>query len=170
MEKYETIPDPSGLLRIKASRDIPRRGVKAGDLGGLVESAKNLSQDGDAWVFGDAWVSGDAKVLGNAKVFGNAGVSGNAEVLGRGHVLTATVYGSNPHRATLYRTSTAPTLHVGCWQGSISEFREMIESDQWVDATPEQIRLRRPEMLAFAQMCEARAATWTEPESRDATD
>jgi hypothetical protein len=30
--------------------------------GGWIESEKNLSQDGNAWVYGDAWVSGDAWV------------------------------------------------------------------------------------------------------------
>ena len=44
------------------------------------ESEKNLSQDGDAWVFDNAKVSGNAIVSGNATVRENATVSGNATV------------------------------------------------------------------------------------------
>lgn len=36
--------------------------VSVGDIGGWVESEKNLSQYGDAWVYGDAKVSGNAEV------------------------------------------------------------------------------------------------------------
>ena len=46
--------------------------VYVGDIGGWVESEKNLSQEGDAWVNGDAWVYGNAEVCGNAKVYGDA--------------------------------------------------------------------------------------------------
>ena len=46
--------------------------VKAGDKGGFIESEKNLSQDGNAWVSGDAKVYGSAWVSGDARVYGNA--------------------------------------------------------------------------------------------------
>ena len=76
--------------------------VVAGQLGGFVESEKNLDQSlsGDAWVYGnarvygDAWVSGDAEVSGDARVYGNAWVSGDAEVYGDARVYgNAEVYG-----------------------------------------------------------------------------
>ena len=51
-----------------------------GDLGGFVESEKNLSQEGDACILGNACVSGDACVCGNACVSGDAWVHGNAYV------------------------------------------------------------------------------------------
>ena len=68
--------------------------VVAGQLGGFVESEKNLDQSlyGDAWVsgnalvYGDAWVSGDAWVYGNARVSGNARVYGDARVYGNARV------------------------------------------------------------------------------------
>ena len=66
--------------RVVALRDFAN--VKAGDVGGFVESEINLSHDGFCWVSGDAevsgnaWVSGDARVSGDAWVFGNARVSG----------------------------------------------------------------------------------------------
>ena len=67
------------LRRIMGLRDID--GIcKSQDLGGFIESEKNLSQDGDAWVFDDAQVFGDAWVFGDARVSGNALVSGDARV------------------------------------------------------------------------------------------
>ena len=85
--KYElTDNKENGLTQIRALKDFGS--VKAGDLGGWIESEKNLSQEGYCWVygnarvFGDAWVYGDAWVSGDAQVYGNAGVYGNAEVYG----------------------------------------------------------------------------------------
>ena len=84
------------LHRIKAVRDFDC--VKAGDLGGFIESEKNLDHDGDAWVSdsarvsgdawvsGNAWVSGDAWVSDSARVFDNARVSGDAWVFGNARV------------------------------------------------------------------------------------
>ena len=66
------------LYQIKALKDFGK--VKAGDLGGYIESEENLSQDNDAWVSGNAWVVSNARVSGNAWVYGNAQVSGDAEV------------------------------------------------------------------------------------------
>ena len=68
------------LHRIKAVRDFDC--VKAGDLGGFIESEKNLDHDGDAWVSGDAKVFDNAKVSGDARVFDNAKVSDDARVFG----------------------------------------------------------------------------------------
>ena len=56
MRKYEITdiqhPDNARLHRIKALIDILRWGVKAGDLGGYIQSESNLSQIGDCWVYG----------------------------------------------------------------------------------------------------------------------
>ena len=75
--------------------------IDIGDLGGYVESEKNLSHDEKAWIFGDAevWgaaeVYGNAKVLGNAEVWGDAKVWGDAEVYGNAKILgDAEVYGN----------------------------------------------------------------------------
>ena len=56
------------LSHIMALEDIPRYGVKTGDLGGWIEKEANLSQNSDAWVYGDAQVYGNAWVYGNALV------------------------------------------------------------------------------------------------------
>ena len=80
------------LHRIVALRDFSD--VKKGDMGGCVESERNLAQDGDAWVYDNAWVCGDAKVYGNACVYDNAKVYGNARVCGNAWVCgNASVYG-----------------------------------------------------------------------------
>jgi len=102
----ETVTHWTGvkLYRIKALKTFGN--VTKGDLGGFVESLKNLDENGNAWVsgnaqvygnarvsdnaqvsgnaqvYGDAWVYDDARVSDNAQVYGNAWVSGNAQVYG----------------------------------------------------------------------------------------
>ena len=56
------------VRRIRATRDIPKAGVKKGDEGGWIDSAELTN--------GDARVSGNARVYGNAQVSGDAWVSG----------------------------------------------------------------------------------------------
>ena len=68
------------LFRIRATVNIEKFNVEKGDLGGWVETEKNLLEN--AWVSGNAQVSGNARVYGNARVSGNAQVSGNARVSG----------------------------------------------------------------------------------------
>ena len=98
VKKYEltneikNLPGGVVLYRIRALRDIDV--AAAGDLGGFVQSERNLDHDGEAWVAGDAmvygnaWVYGDARVAENAvvcedaMVYGNAWVYGNAKVHG----------------------------------------------------------------------------------------
>ena len=83
-DKYELLDldEATGLHRIRALRDIPRYGVRAGDIGGLVAGPDNLSQDGDGWVFDNACVSDNGRVYDNACVFDNACVSGNGQISG----------------------------------------------------------------------------------------
>lgn len=76
------------LHRIRAVRDFDTEfcHVKAGDLGGWIESDKNLDQDYTAWVtdeamvYGKASVAEEALVSGHAQVFGEAIVTGGAVV------------------------------------------------------------------------------------------
>lgn len=74
------------LFRIKALRDIPSQGVKAGDLGGWVQSYGNLSFAGNCWVFDNAKVYAGACVHGNATVCNTAVVCDSAEVCDRAHI------------------------------------------------------------------------------------
>jgi hypothetical protein len=87
------------LYRIQALKDFGN--VKAGDLGGYIELERNLSHDGNCWVFDDArisdnaWVSDEALVFDNALVFGNAWVFGDVWVSGEARVSGNTrVYGN----------------------------------------------------------------------------
>ena len=105
-EKYELVGEPRRhhngyyyLRRIRALRDIPEYGVKAGDLGGWIGHVGNLSQEGSCWVAEEAEVYGDAKVYGNAYVFGRAEISGEAQISDYAQVYgNAMVYG----RAKVY--------------------------------------------------------------------
>lgn len=87
MKKYEltneikNLPGGVVLYRIRALKDFAD--VKAGDLGGFVQSESNLDQDGNAWVYRDAQVYGNAKVYENAVVRSDAKVHGSAKVYGR---------------------------------------------------------------------------------------
>ncbi|MFD3272665.1 hypothetical protein ACE3MS_21450 [Paenibacillus dendritiformis] len=100
-ETTTDIAEGATLHRIRALRNFGD--VKAGDLGGWVESERNLSHGGNCWVYDDSAVFGRASVLGyasirngsmvyddalvdggavidNSEVFGNAQVSGLAQV------------------------------------------------------------------------------------------
>lgn len=82
------------LYRIKALKNFGK--VRAGDLGGYIQSEKNLSHEGNAWVYDTAQVSGNAKVYGDAQVYGGAKVYGNAQVYGKAQVYgNAQVYGKS---------------------------------------------------------------------------
>ena len=79
MKKYELTTETiqfagRTLHRIKALRDIGS--VKAGELGGWIESEENLSQADNAWVYNNA------KVFDKARVYGDAAVSDDATVCG----------------------------------------------------------------------------------------
>ncbi len=76
------------LYRIRALKNFGK--VKAGDLGGWIESEENLSQDGDCWVYDEAKVYGKAHVFEDAKVFGIARVYENAKVYGNAQVFGST--------------------------------------------------------------------------------
>ena len=70
------------LYRIRALVAIGSL-IAPNDLGGYIESEKNLSQMSDnAWVYDNAQVFDDARVFGNAQVFGDAQVFDDAQVFG----------------------------------------------------------------------------------------
>lgn len=78
--------------RIRALRDFGK--VRAGDLGGLIETEENLSQDGACWfdvqsrvndnalVYGDAFVGGSIRITGNTEISGDIEVYGDGEIYG----------------------------------------------------------------------------------------
>lgn len=87
MKKYELTNEIKNLAngvvlyRIRALKDFA--GVKAGDLGGFVQSEANLDQNGGAWIYENARAYEDAVVFGDAEVYGNAEVYGCAWVCDR---------------------------------------------------------------------------------------
>lgn len=108
------------LHRIRAVRDFGD--VKAGDLGGWIETESNLSNDGNARVYGNAWVYGNAEVYGNARVYGNA------EVYGRKHILWISMIGSRDDTVTFCRSKERKIIvAVGCFSGTIDEFEKAVK-------------------------------------------
>lgn len=64
MKKYELLAtDIDGQYRIRALVDIPVHGVKAGDLGGIVNGEHNLSQEHNGWIDETSSVKQSAFVL-----------------------------------------------------------------------------------------------------------
>lgn len=71
----------------------PFADVKAGDLGGYIESEHNLSGEGACWVYDNAVVCEQARVRGGASVRGNALVCGSADISGHARVFDNTRVG-----------------------------------------------------------------------------
>lgn len=86
-KKYEILRENAQLLkqfgsitvyRIRALKDFAD--VKAGDLGGWIESEDNLGQEGDCWVYDDSIAMHHAKVRDNARIREQAIVANYAYV------------------------------------------------------------------------------------------
>ena len=154
--KYEILKDEfiefdgRKLYRIKALKDF--HNVKKGKVGGYIASERNLSHEGEAWVYGNAcvsgdarisddarvygnacvygnvWVSGNAQVYGNAcvsgdaQVYGNAQVAGNAQVLNRHSVVWFSNVGTENGTLTVYCGKNGLIATRGCLTGSVEEF------------------------------------------------
>ena len=99
MGKYEltkdtiTINGDQTLYRIKALRDFGD--VKAGDLGGYVQSENNLSHEGDCWIYDEAKVYDDAEVSGSAWICGSAEVFESARIYGSARIFESARVGSS---------------------------------------------------------------------------
>lgn len=112
MKKYELTSETKIffghiLYRIKALSSFGC--VSAGDLGGFLESEKNLSQNGDAWVYG------------NARVFGDAEVSEIGAIFWIGAI------GSRNDTATFFRCRDGSIKVVcGCFFGNLDEFAKKV--------------------------------------------
>ena len=134
--KYEltTTKNEQGLFQIRALRDIPRHGVKKGDLGGWAASEYNLSQ------YGDAWVSG------NARVFGDARVSDES------HTLVISTIGG--HSATLFRTENAHQIQAGCTLTTVDELMS-VAIDEFGKDSPYLL-----EVEALIGLFKTRIASW----------
>lgn len=84
-----TTEDGTILYRIEALKNFAD--VHKGDLGGFVESERNLLISGNCWIYNDAIVKGNALVADNAEIRNNAVVEDNAFVCGNAEVLNNSV-------------------------------------------------------------------------------
>ena len=122
------------LYRIRAL--VTFGAVVAGQLGGFVESEKNLNQSlsGNAWVSGnsrvygnarvsdDAWVYGNARVFGDAQAYGNARVRSYAVISDRKMIFWASNVGSENGTLTVFNGKYGLIVTRGCFTGTVDEF------------------------------------------------
>ena len=102
------------LHRIKALRDF--NDVKAGDLGGWVESEDNLSQYEKCWLCDNAIVYGDARIYGNARIYGTK------------DYCIITGFGSRLSATTFFRCKDDEIrVNCGCFNGTLDEFRDKVK-------------------------------------------
>lgn len=124
--------DDVELRRIRAVRNFGD--VKAGDLGGFVQSEINLSHHGNARVCDDAKVCGNAWVCGNAQVFGDARVCGDARIRDSAKIQSCDdlcafgYFGSVNRHTTAYRTTYGGiAVCCGCFYGTLEQFRKKVK-------------------------------------------
>ena len=84
MQAEQRVVNGKTLFRIRALRDFGD--VKTGDWGGFIASHRNLSDDGQCWVYVDACVMDDAKVVNDARVSDNAIIGVSALISGRAEI------------------------------------------------------------------------------------
>ena len=114
------------LHRIKALRDF--NDVKAGDLGGWVESEDNLSQYEKCWLCDNAIVYGDARIYGNARIYGDARVCDNARIYDTKDYCIITGFGSRLSATTFFRCKDDEIrVNCGCFNGTLDEFRDKVK-------------------------------------------
>ena len=127
-KKYELLKDDTvnhngrTLYRIKAL--ITFGTVVAGELGGYIETEKNLDHSGNAWVCGYARVFEDAEVYGDARVFGNAQVRSFAFIYERKMIFWASNVGSENGTLTVFNGKDGLIVTRGCFTGTVDEFME----------------------------------------------
>ncbi|AJD93269.1 hypothetical protein JMA_39510 (plasmid) [Jeotgalibacillus malaysiensis] len=102
------------LNQIRALKDIPRHGVKEGDIGGWVEHHFTLSQEGDCWiganshVFDGSGVSDDA-LVSESKIMDLSHVKGKAKVVDSIIMDGSTI----EDEAVIRKVNASGRIHVG---------------------------------------------------------
>ena len=81
------------LYRIIAIRTFGD--IKKGDIGGWIESEKNLSHKGTCWIYDQSMVFENAKVYGDAKVYNYTMIYGNARVYGNANLFVKVLITEN---------------------------------------------------------------------------
>ena len=135
MKKYELtseIINYSGhkLHRIKALKDFSS--VKAGGLGGWIESEENLSQDGT--VYGCANIFGNVLIHGNAiidsspiAIYGYVDICGNAKIYNIADYIVFKNFWSSGRCFTWTRSNNM--WKVGCFYGTGEELIKKAYAD-----------------------------------------
>ena len=114
------------LHRIRALKDFGD--VKAGELGGWIESERNLSQNGDCWIYDNAIVCEYARVFGDAKVCGDARVCEDAKVCWNTDYTVVQCFGRVQWTTTFYRLKNGDIgVACGCFRGTINQFRDKVK-------------------------------------------
>lgn len=80
--------------QIVALKDIPKHGVRAGDLGGWIQHERNLTHLDDCWVGEGCVVHGSAKIRSHALVAGLSEIGGSTLVMGNARVIDVRLTGS----------------------------------------------------------------------------
>lgn len=88
------------LYRIIAIRNFGD--IKKGEIGGFVESERNLSHNGNCWIHDDAKVYEKAKVYGDAQIYDHSMVYGKAKVYGHAKLFKSSLVTEN---AKIYGSS-----------------------------------------------------------------
>lgn len=100
IKKFELSPEVEVKFGIHFHRIIALKSfgnVKKGDIGGLIEKERNLSQfPGNAWIYDNARVSENAKIFENAWVYDGARIYGNAQIYGGTEVYGQTRISKTP--------------------------------------------------------------------------
>ena len=124
MRKYELTDETKTyfgrtLHRIKAIVDFCC--IKAGEIGGWIETEDNLSQ------YGDSWVYCNAQVYGNAWVYGDARVSGDAQVAAKECIFWIGAIGSRNGTTTFFNCKDGKIrVSCGCFYGDLDEFAKAV--------------------------------------------
>jgi acyl-[acyl carrier protein]--UDP-N-acetylglucosamine O-acyltransferase len=108
----------SRVFQIRAVRDIPEHGVKAGDTGGWLWGDRALSHNGSCWVAAGATVSQGAAVLEHAYVGDTATLQGFACAHGRARIEGRAVVGGHVHvKDDAQVNGTAMLMGMACAVG-----------------------------------------------------
>ena len=124
------------LHKIQAVRDFGD--VQKGDLGGWIESEKNLSHDGNCWISGDSEVYGNGKLSGDGSIYGDEIISGrvfgNAKIGFNAYISSPRSYfvqgpiGSRNDFLTCYLDKDKKIYAVtGCFSGTLEEFEKKVK-------------------------------------------
>ena len=104
------------LYRIKALKSFSD--IKCGDIGGYVENGKNLSQNGNCWIYNNAKVYDDGRVFDNVIIKNDAEVFDNASVLDNAIIQDNAICFNN---SVIYRNAVCGIDTKVCGHGLIYE-------------------------------------------------